>query len=55
MTGLRIAGQTIAGSPWPRRELRAAVLILADAAERHGLSGEDVAQVLREVADAFDV
>lgn len=54
MDGLQEAGRLIAESPTPRRVLRGAVLALTHYAEQRGLSGEDIGQVLREMADAFD-
>ena len=54
MEGLAEAARQIAEHPTPKRQLRAAVLILCDYAERRGVSDEDIAAVCREVAEAFD-
>ncbi len=55
MDGLKVAAQRIAEHPTPLRQLRAAVLVLAHYAERRGMSDEDIGQVLRDVANEFDV
>jgi len=54
MDGLAEAARQIAEHPTPKRQLRAAVLILCHQAEKRGMSAEDIAAVCREIADDFD-
>jgi hypothetical protein len=54
MEGLAEAARQIAEHPTPKRQLRAAVLILCHQAERRGMSAEDIAAVCSEVAEVFE-
>jgi hypothetical protein len=54
MEGLAEAARQIAEHPTPKRQLRAAVLVLCHEADKHGMSAEDIAAVCREVAEAFE-
>lgn len=54
MEGLAEAAREIAEHPTPKRQLRAAVLVLCHQAEKRGMSAEDIAAVCRDVAGAFD-
>lgn len=54
MEGLAEAARQIAEHPTPKRQLRAAVLVLCHEADKHGMPAEDIAAVCREVAEAFE-